>query len=65
MGYYLGKGYKFKVAKKKFMKNDTIEGEMLLREIAPYVTKKLNKKKLPLMTKLIKSIINNKKLILN
>ena len=47
------------------MKNDTIEGEMLLREIAPYVTKKLNKKKLPLMTKLIKSIINNKKLVLN
>ena len=65
MGYYLGKGYKFKVAKKKFMKNDTIEGEMLLREIAPYVTKKLNKKKLPLMTKLIKTIINNKKLVLN
>ena len=65
MGYYLGKGYNFKVAKKKFMKNDTIEGEMLLREIAPYVTKKLNKKKLPLMTKLIKSVINNKKLVLN
>ena len=65
MGHYLGKGYKFKVAKKKFMKNETIEGEMLLREITPYVKKKLNKKKLPLMTKLIKSIINNKKLVLN
>ena len=65
MGYYLGKGYNFKVAKKKFMKNDTIEGELLLREIAPYVKKKLNKKKLPLMTKLINSVINNKKLVLN
>ena len=65
MGYYLGKGYNFKIAKKRFMKNDTIEGELLLREIAPYVKKKLNKKKLPLMTKLIKSIINNKKLVLN
>ena len=65
MGYYLGKGYNFKVAKKKFMKNDTIEGELLLREIAPYIKKKLNKKKLPLMTNLIKSVINNKKLVLN
>tara|TARA_B100000886_G_scaffold335794_1_gene293434 strand:- start:6 stop:962 length:957 start_codon:yes stop_codon:yes gene_type:complete len=65
MGYYLGKGYNFKVAKEKFMKNDTIEGEILLREIAPYVKKKLNKKKLPLMMKLIKSIISNNKLLLN
>ena len=65
MGQYLGMGYKYKIAKKKFMKNDTIEGEMLLREIAPYVAKKLNKKKLPLMTKLFKSIIHNKKLVLN
>ena len=65
MGYYLGKGYNFKIAKKRFMKNDTIEGEILLREIAPYVKKKLNKKKLPLMIKLIETIINNKKLVLN
>ena len=64
MGSYLGKGYTFKSAKKKFMPNDTVEGEQLAREIAPYILKKLNRDKIPLMIKLIKSIINNKKLIL-
>ena len=64
MGSYLGKGYTFKSAKKKFMPNDTVEGEQLAREIAPYILKKLKRDKIPLMIKLIKSIINNKKLIL-
>ena len=64
MGSYLGKGYTFKSAKKKFMPNDTVEGEQLAREIAPYILKKLKRGKIPLMIKLIKSIINNKKLIL-
>ena len=62
MGSYLGKGYTFKVAKKKFMPNDTVEGEQLIREIAPFVLKKINKKKIPLMIKLILSILKNKKL---
>ncbi len=65
MGSYLGQGYTFKNAKRKFMPNETVEGEQLEREIAPFVIKKIKQKKIPLMTKLIKSIINNKKLILN
>ena len=65
MGSYLGQGYTFKNAKRKFMPNETVEGEQLAREIAPFILKKIQQKKIPLMTKLIKSIINNKKLILN
>ena len=65
MGSYLGQGYTFKNAKRKFMPNETVEGEQLAREIAPFVLKKIQQKKIPLMIKLIKSIINNKKLILN
>jgi len=65
MGSYLGQGYTFNNAKRKFMPKETVEGEQLAREIAPFVLKKIQQKKIPLMTKLIKSIINNKKLILN
>ena len=65
MGSYLGQGYTFNNAKRKFMPNETVEGEQLAREIAPFVLKKIQQKKIPLMTKLIKSIINNKKLILS
>ena len=65
MGGYLGQGYTFNNAKRKFMPNETVEGEQLAREIAPFILKKIQQKKIPLMTKLIKSIINNKKLILN
>ena len=61
MGNYLGQGYSFKKAKQKFMPNDTVEGEQLIREIAPYILKKLNKSKIPLMIKLIKTILNNQK----
>ena len=62
MGSYLGKGFTFKTAKKKFMPNDTVEGEQLAREIAPYVFKKIDKKKIPLMINLIRTIVSNKKL---
>ena len=62
MGSYLGKGFTFKNAKKKFMPKDTVEGEQLAREIAPYILKKINKKKIPLMSTLFKAILNNKKL---
>jgi glycerol-3-phosphate dehydrogenase (NAD(P)+) len=44
------------------MPNDTVEGEQLVREIAPFILKKFNKNKIPLMTDLIKVILNNKKL---
>ena len=62
MGSYLGKGFTFKKAKKKFMPKDTVEGEQLAREIAPYILKKINKKKIPLMLNLLKTILKNKKL---
>ena len=65
MGSYLGQGYTFNNAKRKFMPKETVEGEQLAREIAPFVLNKIQQKKIPLMTKLIKSIINNKKLVLN
>ena len=62
MGSYLGKGFTFKFAKKKFMPKDTVEGEQLAREIAPFILKKINKKRIPLMINLLKAILNNKKL---
>ena len=65
MGSYLGKGYTFKIAKKKFMPNDTVEGEQLVREIAPFILKKIDKKKIPLMINLFRAILNNKKLKLS
>ena len=65
MGEYLGKGFPFKSAKKKFMRNDTIEGADLANEIAPYVLRKINKKKIPLMIGLLSAITKNKKLKIN
>ena len=65
MGEYLGKGYTFKIAKKKFMKNDTVEGADLAKEIAPYVLKKIKKNKIPLMHALLSAIAKNKKLKIN
>ena len=62
MGSYLGKGFKFRIAKKRFMAKDTVEGEQLVREIAPFVLKKIDKKKIPLMINLIKTIKDNRKL---
>ena len=62
MGSYLGKGFTYKKAKKRFMLKETVEGEQLAREIAPYVFKKIDKKKIPLMINLLKTIIGNKKL---
>ena len=62
MGEYLGKGYTFVQAKKKFMKNDTVEGADLAIEIAPFVFNKINKRKVPLMISLLEAIVKNKKL---
>jgi len=62
MGSFLGRGFTFKTAKKKFMPKDTVEGEQLAREIAPFIFKKIDKKKIPLMLNLLKTIISNKKL---
>jgi len=62
MGSYLGKGFTFKSAKKRFMPKDTVEGEQLAREIGPFILKKIDKKKVPLMTSLLRAILHNKKL---
>ena len=62
MGEFLGKGFTFKNAKKKFMSKDTIEGAELVFEIGKKILKKVNNKKIPLMVDLTKSILNNKKL---
>ena len=62
MGDFLGKGFTFTAAKKKFMPKDTVEGEQLAREIAPYILKKINKKKIPLMINLLRTILYNKKI---
>ena len=62
MGSYLGKGFTFKTAKKRFMSRDTVEGEQLAREITPFIFKKIDKKKVPLMINLLKTIKENKKL---
>ena len=62
MGSYLGKGFTFKMAKKNFMPNDTVEGEQLAREIAPFIVRKVNKRKIPLMLSLLKAILKNKRI---
>ena len=62
MGSFLGKGFTFKIAKKRFMPYDTVEGEQLAKEIAPYILKQINKKKIPLMINFLRTIISNKKL---
>ena len=62
MGEYLGKGFTFKSAKRKYMKEDTVEGADLAFEIAPYIFKKINRKKIPLMIALLNAITKDKKL---
>ena len=44
------------------MPKDTVEGEQLAREIAPFILKKVNKDKVPMMINLLRTIINNRKL---
>ena len=44
------------------MPKDTVEGEQLAREIAPYIFKKIKIKKIPLMISMLRSLLNNTKL---
>ena len=62
MGKYLGDGYLYLEAKEKFMKNITVEGAELAKEIGPFILKNYSKKDFPLMFNIIESICNNKKL---
>ncbi len=65
MGKYLGDGYNYLDAKKKFMINDTVEGAELAFEIGSKIMKEFSKNDLPLMINLLDSIINNKKFKIN
>jgi glycerol-3-phosphate dehydrogenase (NAD(P)+) len=62
MGKYLGDGYLYLEAKEKFMKNITVEGAELAKEIGPFILRNYSKKDFPLMFNVIESICNNKKL---
>ncbi|MBD1156861.1 glycerol-3-phosphate dehydrogenase [Pelagibacterales bacterium SAG-MED20] len=65
MGKYLGQGHLYKDAKKKFMKNITVEGAQLALEIGPKILNELNPKHFPLMFSLLNTICDNKKLEIN
>ena len=65
MGKYLGDGYNYLEAKKKFMIKDTVEGAELAFEIGSKIMKEFSKNDLPLMINLLDSIINNKKFKIN
>ena len=65
MGSYIGEGIIFSEAKKTKMKNVTIEGADLAREIAKKVKEDFSEKKLPLMIAMINAIVEDKKLELN
>ena len=65
MGAYIGEGLTFSEAKNNKMKNVTVEGADLAKEIAKKVNQDFNKKKLPLMLGMINAIVENKKLELD
>jgi len=44
------------------MPKDTVEGEQLAKEIGPFILKKLDKKKIPLMFNLLKALLKNQTL---
>jgi len=62
MGKYLGKGYLYKEAKEKFMKDITVEGAQLALEIGPKILQDLNSNHFPLMFSMLNTICDNKKL---
>ncbi len=65
MGYYLGQGYLFKDAKEKFMKEITVEGADLAKEIGPKILKEFKEEEFPLLFSVIKAICSNQKLEIN
>ena len=62
MGSFLGEGLTFSEAKKSKMKEITVEGADLIKEIGKKVKEEFDEKKLPLMTAMINAILENKKL---
>ena len=65
MGKYLGDGYLYKEAKEKFMKDITVEGAQLALEIGPKILQDLNPQHFPLMFSMLKTICENKKLLID
>ena len=65
MGAYIGEGLRFSEAKKTKMKNVTVEGADLAKEIAKKVNEDFDEKKLPLMLSMINAIVEDKKLELD
>ena len=62
MGKYLGEGFLYKEAKKKFMDEVTVEGAELAIEVGKKLKQDLNEKDFPLMLSIIECICENKKL---
>ena len=62
MGKYLGDGHLYEEAKEKFMKNITVEGAELAKEIGPFILRNYSKKNFPLLIEIIECICENKKL---
>ena len=62
MGKFLGKGFLYKEAKEKFMKNITVEGAQLALDIGPKLISNFDKKKFPLLFSILECICENKKL---
>ena len=62
MGSFLGEGLTFSEAKKSKMKEITVEGADLIKEIGKKVKEEFDEKKLPLMTAMINAILEDKKL---
>ena len=65
MGSLIGGGLKYSIAKSTKMKNITVEGADLAKEIAKKVNEDFGEKKLPLMIGIINAIVEDKKLELN
>ena len=65
MGKYLGEGYLYNDAKKKFMKDVTVEGAELAFEIGPKILQDLNSQHFPLMFRMLQTICENNKLEIN
>ena len=62
MGSFLGEGLTFSEAKKSKMKEITVEGADLIKEIGKKVKEEFDEKKLPLMIAMINAILEDKKL---
>ena len=65
MGSYIGEGLTFSEAKKNKMKNVTVEGADLAKEISKKVNEDFSQKKLPLMLGMINAIVDDKELDLD